>query len=370
MTISTKGVLSAIEGFIADYAEREPTVALGLFGGWARYEASEYSAIDILAVDGSSDFEFHELVEHGGLLLDVDRIPWRWVGGVVVPEVDHRLHEVLVLRDPDGVLRKAKGFVEGNYRAPGRVEVRTEGYLTTADMYLSRSYSAMTRRDLETASLFAAVSLEPVAHLLMDVAGVPIDRGALVWNLRRACERLRTMDVYRAFIGVTRLAQLEVAGVEECILRFEEIWQGVAGSMREGRGIVGDMHERLRRDIEYVTSPAVPGLVVGRAREMLGMNNHVGAAAFVRGWLLPLLEDYAWVFAARQGEKLDYTTLFRTLADGGGGVHGGAVAAFDLVGLDEGEASQRLERARAVVSRVRAARQGLIERFVGRGGIN
>ncbi|MCW3978464.1 MAG: hypothetical protein NWF12_01830 [Candidatus Bathyarchaeota archaeon] len=367
MAVSQGSVLSKIRDFIEDFAEADAISSVGLFGSWARYEASESIALDVLAVDGSSDFEFHELVEHEGLLLDIDRIPWEWVGEVVVPEVDHRLHEVIVVHDPSGALEKARAFVEGNYRTPGRVEIRTEDCLTSADVYLSRSTSAMTRRDLETASMFAEVSLEPASHVLMDVAGVPVSRSDPIWNLRRACEGLGMLDFYRDYIDVLQMSDLEDEDAVEGLRLFEDIWRRVLDYTGRSPDVVGGLHERLRREIAYLTNPAMLALSAGRAGEMMGMHNLVGASVYLRRRLLPLLEVYAWVVSARRGEKFDYTTLFRTLSEdeGSAEVCDAALRFYGLEGLDEGAAWERVERARSVVGRVRAERRGLIEGFVG-----
>ena len=364
MAVSLKGVLPKIRDFAETYARNESVAAVGLFGSWARHEASASSALDILAVDGSDlDFEYHELAVHGGLILDINRIPWKWVGEVVVPGVDHRLHEALILHDPGGLLRRAKEFVEGNYRTPGRVEIRTEGYLTTADMYLSRSSSAMTRGDLETATLYAEASLVPASYVLMDVAGIPISRGDFLWNLRRACEGLGMTDVFRTFIEAARLSGLEARDVVRSLHRFEGVWRLISGHMGDERVVVDGLHGVLRREILYLTDPAMPKLILGRAREMLRENNFVGAAMYIRGWLFPLLEGYAWVISARRGDKFDYTSLFKTIRDEEGA--GDACdAAIEILNLEKDMARQVVDRTRSLVSRIRGARRGLIDRFV------
>lgn len=368
MAVTQESVLSTVRDFIEDLVEADAVSSAGLFGGWARYEAPGSSALDILAVDGSSDFEFHELVEHEGLLLDVDWIPWDWVGEVVVPEVDQRLHEVIVVHDPSGALRKARDFVEGNYRAPGRVEIRTEGCLTDAELYLSRSTSAMTRRDVETASIFAEVSLEPVSHALMDVAGVPFSRSDPIWNLRRACERLGMLEFYRDYVDVLRLSDLDDADAVAGLELFEGVYERVLDYVGKSSDVVGGLHERLRKEIAYLTNPEMLSLTAGRAGEMIEVHNFVGASVYLRRRLLPLLEVYAWVVSARQGEKFDYTTLFRTMSDdeGSAEVYDASLGFYGLEGLDEGAAWERMDGARSVVGWVRAARRGLIEEFVGR----
>lgn len=368
MAVFLKRIYPTIEKFVEDLALRTNVTSVGLFGSWARYEASVVSDVDLLVVDGSDvEFEFRELEEYEGLLMDINRIPWSWVGEVVLPDIDHRLHETIILHDPSGVLKRARGFVEDCYRTRGRVEVRTEGYLTDADMYLSRASSAYTRRDMETASLFADLSLTPIAQILMDVAGVPITRGAFIWNLRRAGEKLRMMEVYRRFVNMVRLSGLERGDVSRSLSRLDDAWHRISDFVVDSGDVVDGLHDRLRREIMYLTDPAMIGCILGRTREMLEGNNLVEAAMYMRGWLLPLLEDYAWLISARRGDKFDYTSLFRTMREyeGASEIHDGAVEVFNLGGVEEGAIRRAIDEARTFSADVRLARRGLIEGFVG-----
>jgi hypothetical protein len=364
-------VRSALDAFVRDLAERENVAGVGLLGGWPLFDAPIGNALDLLVVDGSVvDFEFHELAGLQGLLLDLNRIPWRWVGEVVRPEVDHRLHESRVLYDPTGLLGRAKGFVEDNFRAPGRVEIRAEGHNATADMYLSRSASALTRNDLETASIYAYASLESLAPVLMEVAGTPVSREDLVWNLRRACEALGMLGFFGEFTELGRLSGLRKGDVEGMADQFGSVWRLVSEHAGEHGGVVGGLHEVMRRELGYLTSTGMPGLILSKAGGMLEGGNFAGAAFYLRGWLRQLLEAHAWVICAGRGDKFDYTSLFRIIGGEGGveGVREGAVGVFGLGGLDRGGVGRVVEGVRGAVSMVRSSRRGLIEGFLGRGG--
>jgi hypothetical protein len=364
-------VRSALDAFVRDLAKRGEVAGVGLLGDWPLFDAPVGNALDVLVVDKSAaDFEFHELVGLEGLLLDLNRIPWRWIGEVVRPEVDHRLHEVRVIQDPTGLLGRAKGFVEDNFRAPGRVEIRTEGHIATADMYLSRSASALTRNDFETASIYACASLESLAHVLMEVAGTPVSREDLVWNLRRACEALGMMGFFGEFIELGSLSGFGREEVEGMVDRFGAVWRLVSDHSGEYGRVVEGLHEVLRRELRYLTSPGMPGLILSKAEGMLDGGNFVGAALYLRGWLRQLLEAHAWVISAGRGDKFDYTSLFRVIGGEGcvGGVQEGAVEVFGLGGLDRGGVGRWVEGVRGAVSMVRSARRGLIEGFLGRGG--
>ena len=359
-------IRSSFEGFVEELAGEPRVVAIGLIGSWARGDASDASDFDLLVVERSGlNYEFNEMVERGGLRIDVNRVPWSWVGAPVSPALDHRLHEAVLLHDPDGVLDWAREFVGRNYRTPGRVDVRTEGYLVTAEMYLSRASSAATRGDLETASLFAGMCWVPVAHVLMDIAGVPVTRRDLVWGLHRACGRLGAGEVLDWFFSGSGVSALDLAGVRGGVGLFEGVW-GMVSELLEGEGeAVGRLHGKLRGEIGYLTGRLFLRGVLGRVGEMLEAGHFVGASAYMRGWLVPLLEGYAWVLSSGVGEKYDYTSLFRTMGEHGASViRDGALGVFGLEGVGEGAVLGEIDGARRVVGGVRLDRRRLVGGFV------
>jgi len=352
---------SAVDGVVGRLVDRGGVVGVGLFGGLSRYEWSG-SVVDVLVVGGPRvSFEFEEILEFGGLLFDVNHVPYRVVGDVVSPDLDHRLFELDVLFDGEGVLSRAKVFVGEKYRSRGRVEVRTDGYLMGADMYMSRAASALTRGDVGSAVVYGEAAVTPVAHLLMDVAGFPVTRGALVWNLRRACERLRLMDVFGDFLEVMRLGGVDVEQASVLLKVFEDVWGYLRRVILGESGLPVGMPVRMRRDIEYLTSPLLLRLIQGRVGVLLDGFDSVGAVFYLRGWLLPLLEAYAWVVSSARGDKFDYTGLFRVVR-GDAVLYGGAGRVFGLGNVD---ARGLLVEVRDLIGRVRGVRNSLIDGYVG-----
>ena len=352
----------AIDRFVSRLVDLSGVSGVGLFGSWARYEFRVSSDLDILVVDSPRvSFEFEELYESGGFLFNINHIPYRSVGDVVSPELDHRLHELKVLYDGDGVLSRAKEFVDDKYRSRGRIEVRTDGYLTGADMYMSRAASALTRGDVGSAVVYGEATMTPMAHMLMDVAGYPVTRGSLVWNLRRSCEKLRLLDVFNDFLKVGRLGNVDRDYASVLLKMFEDVWGYLRGVILGESGLQVGMPVRMRRDIEYLTSPLLLRLIQMRVGPMLDGFDSVGAVFYIRGWLLPLLEAYAWVVSSARGDKFDYTSLFRVLK-GDSVVYEGAGRIFGLGNVD---ARELLVGVRDLISRIRVVRNSLIDSYVG-----
>ena len=361
-----KGISSTFNRFVEDLAKQATVSSIGLFGSWSRYDASPASDYDVLVVGGQGlEYEFHERIEYEGLLVDITRIPRRWVGEVIRPDVDHVLHETILLYDPSGMLKRARDWVEANYRTTGRIEVRTEQYLSNADTYFSRASAANAHGDLETTSVFSDMSLTPIAYIIMDVAGLPITRSAFVWNLRRACEKIDMIGTYKVVLNTTRLAGLEKADVSSNLDRFEGTWRRLSGYMADNREVVDGLHSMIRDEINYLTDPTMLKGIFARAEEMLDENNFIEAADYMRSWLLPLLQDYAWLISAKQGNKFDYTSLFKTirLYEGPAGIYDSAAEIFNIKDLEANAVRQELETARSIIAYARKKRLELIERF-------
>ena len=328
------------------------------------YTAS--SDFDVFVVDGSGfDYEFGEVEVRGGLVLDLVRVPLGWVGEPVSPQLDYRLHEMVVLHDPGGVLGAARRFVERVFMSKRRVETRTEGLLATSEMQLSRASAALSRRDSESASAYVGAGLASAAVVLMDVAGVPVTRRQFVWNLRRACVKMGAEDFYGEFLegnGVSRVGRGEVS---ETVEGFEATWRGVSSFVSEHGGVLGGLHGKVRRDVEYLMREPVLGGILSRVREMMDVDNLAEAVVYLRGWMLPLLEEFAWVASAVEGEKYDYTSLFRVVGRADGEVRDRALGVLGIGGVSEKAAGDALAGARRLVGDLRLDRRRLVDSFVG-----
>jgi len=362
-----KALSSTFNRFIEDLTKQATVSSIGLFGSWSRYDASPDSDFDVLVIDRRTfDYEFHERVDYDGATMDITRIPIRWVSGVVNPDVDHMLHETIVLYDPSGLLKRAGDWVDANYRTRGRIEVRTEEYLTNSDTYLSRASAALARDDFETASLFSDMSLKPIGHVIMEIADLPITRSAFVWNLRRACEKIDMIGTYKVIINNARLAGLEKADVLSCLEIFEELWRRISRYMSDNRDVIEGLHDRLKDEISYLTDPTMLKGLLTRIRRMIFESNFIEASNYMRDWLLPLIESYAWLISAKQDSKLEYTSLFKTikLYEGSAGIFEGAADIFNVKNIEEQAVKNEIESARSVISYTRKKRREMIDTFI------
>ncbi len=366
MEVLPGSIRGAFAGLVKDLAKDPGVQALGLFGSWVRGEGTGSSDFNVLVVDGSGlDYEYSEVEVRGGLVVDLCRVPLAWVGEPVSPQLDYRLHEMVVLYDPGGVLGAARGFVERVFMSPRRVEVRTDGLLATSEMHLSRASAALSRGDSETASAYVGAGLASAVVVLMDIAGVPVTRRQFVWGLRRACVKLGMEDVFREFLAMGGVSGVSRGEASEVAEGFEAAWTGVSSFVSEHGGVLGGLHGKVRRDVEYMTEEPVLGGILSRVGDMVAVDNLVEAVAYLRGWMLPLLEGFAWVASAVDGVKYDYTSLFSVVGGADEGVRVGALGVLGLSGVTERLAGEALAGARGLVGGLRLDRRRLVDSFVG-----
>jgi len=354
-----------IERLLEEISLDRPVVASGLFGGWVRGDATDTSGFDVLVVDGSGvDYEYHEAREADGYSFDLNGVPVEWLREPVSPAVDHRLHEAVALQDPDGVLGTAKGFVERSYRTPSRIEARTDGALAISEMYLSRASGALSRKDAETAQVYVDLSLSSAGQVFMDIAGIPVERRSFLWNLRRSCLMLGMDEFNGTYMAVCRLSGMEVSDVEAAVDRFAATWGMISSFMSGNETAVEALHGRVRKDVEYLASDTVLKWIKTRAGEMIGMDNRLGAAEYLRGWMRQMLERYASVVSAVRGTRYDSTTLFRTVSAMDEEVAAGILGVLGMGDASEGRVMESLAEARRVVGNVRLDRRRLIDSYV------
>ncbi|MDP6048926.1 MAG: nucleotidyltransferase domain-containing protein [Candidatus Bathyarchaeota archaeon] len=366
MEVLPRLIQGSFYGLVEDLKMDPAVRALGLFGSWVRGEGNISSDFDILVVDGSGlDYEYGKVEVRGGWLVDLQHIPLGWLREPVSPQLDYRFHEMVVLYDPVEVLGEAREFVERVFMSPRRVEARTDGLLATSEMYLSRASSALSRGDSETTFAYVGAGLTSAAVVLIDIAGVPVTRSQFVWSLRRACVRLDMEDVYRSYLILSRVSKVSRQEAEEIIKGFKTAWDGVRGFILDHGCVMDGLHGKVKRDVEYLINLPTLGGILTRVRGMIAMENNMEAVIYLRGWMLPLLEGFAWAILAVDGEKYDYTSLLRVVGGGDEVVREGALDVLGLSGVTERSAAEMLVGARELVGDLRLDRRRLVEFFIG-----
>jgi hypothetical protein len=309
------------------------------------------------------DFEYYQIEEEGGNLFDICRVPLRFILGMMVPKLDHRINEAISLYDPEGHLKKAKDFLEQNYRARRRIDARADIWTKDAEMYLTRASTAANRGDFESAMVYSDQSLIALAYMLMDISDTPISRRSFVWNFHRSAYKLNVVHVFSRMLGLLRLRGLSKKDIVGDLQSFEVIWKRMTVFVQENDAAVEKLHDRIRLELRYLSNPKLLDGILKQIEEMLVSNETAEASMYLRSWILSYLEAYAWLITGIKRTKYDYVTLFETIKriEGRKETVRDALGIFHLNSINQENLQDNLEVVRELLGDLRLDKRRLIE---------
>lgn len=356
-----------LERVVQSLSRRETVSGVSLFGSWSRGDATMGSDVDLLVVDGRDfECEYVDRFEVEGFLVDLNYIPQEWVTGLVPPEIDQKLYEMVVLHDNGWLLAKIKDWISQIYGRSGRVGIRTKVYLVESDIYLSRAASAYGRGDFQSACVFAGMGLESMLKILVDVNLLPISNTHFVGALEMSANRLECPKFFASYLVVSRLYSLSRRDAERKVGLFRVVWDDVSSFVKTNASALDSLHFKVRSKLKYYGKPGFLRGVSIRSQEIIRAGMYAEASRYVLRVLIDLLENYAWLASVVEGVKLNYTTLFRSLKGlkASTRMYETAVEAFGVGDVSQRGAEEVLKLARETALDVRWQRKNLIHRFV------
>jgi len=358
-----------LEKVVRNLSRRKKVSGVSLFGSWSRGDAAMSSDVDLLVLDGRNfKYEYVDRLEFEDFLVDLNYIPKKWVVGSVPPEIDQKLHEMIVLYDREWLLTNIKDWISRAYRKAERVGIRTEVDLVESDIYLSRAASAYDRGDSQSACVFAGMGLESMLKILVEVNLLPISNTHFVEAIESSAKKLEVSKFFAAYLVVSHLYGLGRRDAERRVDLFRVVWDDVSSFVKDNVSALDSMHFKVRSKLGYYRKPGFFRGLIARSQEIVHAAMYTEASHYVLRVLVDLLENYAWLASAVEGFRLDYTTLFRSLKglkETPTRVYEAAVEAFGVEDVTRREAEEVLKLARETALEVRRQRRDLIRRFVG-----
>jgi len=361
-------IRGVLEKLVRDLSQRETVLGVGLFGSWSRGDAAVSSDVDLLVVDKQNrPCEFVERLELGDILIDLNYVPLKWVSGPIPPEIDQKFFETQVLYDRDWSLTNAKDWMVKAFRKPERVNIRSEVYLVDADVYLSRAASACARGDFQSAVVFASVGLESLLKTLIEVGFLPVSNSHFVRALDESCRKLGFQWVFDSFMKVSMWGGVGYREADRRLNLFRAVWSDVSSFMKDHASALDSAHFRVRSRLNYYGRPAFLWGMLARGQAIVNSGAYAEACHYVSRTLVDALENYAYLVSVAVGERLDYTTLFRSLKGLRGTpprVYEAAVEAFDVRDVTRKKAEETVRLAKETLLGLRAQRRDLIQNLV------
>jgi predicted nucleotidyltransferase len=361
-------IRKTLEKVVAEMRAAENVYGIGLFGSWSRNDATTSSDVDLLILDqGSFSYEYVERIVVGGLLIDLDHVPKRWIHGPIPPELDQKLYEMQILYDRDWSLNDTKILMAKSYCSPERVDIRTETHVIDSDIYLSRATSAFSREDFRSAYFFATVALENILRVLVEIASEPFSNSRFIERLEASAAKLGMRDLFNEYLEVAELDEADDASARDKLRFFRIVWDEMKVTAKQGAQVLESSHFKVKTKLNYYLDPAFLQGVAVRTNFIVDSGKVVEACHYLNSVFLDIVENYVWLKSSIDKMKIDYTTLIRSLEsleEKNPKNYGYILKFLNLSSVTKPDAAGVIEKSREIILEVRKARKVLIKNYV------
>ena len=357
-----------LEKLVAEMRIKENVYGIGLFGSWSRGEATTSSDIDLMILD-NADFntEYVERIELNGLFIDLDRVPKRWMNGPIPPEIDQKLYEMQILYDRDWSLHNMKLLMAKSYASPERVDIRTEAHVVNSDVYLSRATSAFSREDFRSTHLSAALALESILKVLVEIALEPFSNSRFVEKLEISATKLEMSDLFNEYLEITKLNRADDSTVKEKVRLFRMIWDEMKATVMHNPKEIESSHFRVKTKLNYYLNQAFLQGMIMRTNSLIESGRVAEASHYLSSTFRDIVENYAWLKSSIEKIRIDHTTLMRSLEgleEKSPKNYSCIVKFLDLGDTTKLNASGIIGKVREIVLKIRRERKILIKNYL------
>ncbi len=355
----------ALERIVKRMKGEENVYGVGLFGSWSRGDAEESSDVDLLILDKRDlSHGFVERRETTGLLIDFDHVPKRWINGPMPSQIDQKIHELQIFYDRDWSLTNTKLLMANSYSSPERVDIRTEAHIIDSDIYMSRATSAFSREDFQSAQLFAAIALESVLKVLIEIALEPFSSSRFIQKTEECARRLNRPNLFQKYLEISRLNTINNANIKGELKLLDSIWNEASFTTKQNLQSLEASHFRVKTKLKYHLIPAFLKGVKMRARSLIDSGRLIEAKHYLNATLVDMVENYACLKSSVDNVKIDYTTLMRSLKSlekKNPKNYENIVSFLDLRDISKPDVARILEKTRKTILKTRKERKILIK---------
>jgi predicted nucleotidyltransferase len=360
-----------LEKIVKEMAANETIFGIGLFGSWSRGDATPSSDIDLLIISNDPlEDEYVERISVSDQFIDLNFVPKNLIQGPINPKLDQKLHEVLILYDKDWNLTNTKLSMAKFYGSPERVDIRTETHIIESDIYLSRATSAHAKGDYLSARIFAVVAVENVLRVLLEIALQPFSNSRFLDKMKTAAEKLGMPEIFNSYIETAKLNKVDAAAAEEKLKLFKVVWDEMNFTIKRNPQAPKSLHFKIKTGINYYFNSAFMQGTILRANSMISSKNFAETVHYLTSVSLNIVENYAWLKAAIEKQKIDYTCLMRSiekLEKDNPRTYKNIVKLLsptNTVDVDKAEAAETIEKVRRNVLKIRRERKHLIKTYI------
>ncbi|MBX5320880.1 MAG: nucleotidyltransferase domain-containing protein [Candidatus Bathyarchaeota archaeon] len=357
-----------LEKTVKEMMLREDVYGLGLFGSWSRGDATPTSDIDLLVI--AKDNFPHEYVERttaNGLMIDFNFIPQKWIRGPIPPELDQKLYEAQIFYDRDWTLTNTKLLMAKSYSSPERIDMRTKAHIIETDIYLSRATSAFSKEDYMSAQLFAAVATENILRIPLEIAHEPFSNSHFIEKIENATKKLGIAEFFSDYLEMARLNKADKTLAEEKMKLFKKLWDEMNFTVKQKTQILEKMHFKVKTSLKYYFNPAFLQGAILRTTSIIDAKKFAEATHYLTSIFINILESYIWLKATTEKQKIDPTSLIRSIENlekANPKNYKNIVKFLELHGSEKDKAAETIEKAKRNILKLRRERKRLIKTHI------
>jgi predicted nucleotidyltransferase len=360
-----------LEKIVKEMAADETVSGIGLFGSWSRGDATPSSDVDLLVISNNPlEDEYMERVSIGDLFLDLNFVPKHLLQGPIHPKLDQKLYEVQILYDRDWTLTNTKLSMAKFYSSPERVNIRTETHIIESDIYLSRATSAHAKGDYLSAQIFTIFAMENILRVLLEIALQPFSISRFLEKVEIAAEKLGIPEIFNSYLEIAKLDKVKAVAAEEKLKLFKAVWDEMGFMIKRKPQTLKSLHFKIKTGLNYYFNSAFLQGTILRANSMISSEKFAEAVHYLTSVALNIVENYAWLKATIEKQKIDHTCLMHSiekLERDNPRNYKNIVKLLSLTttaDVDKAEAAKTIEKVRRNILKIRRERKHLIKTHI------
>ncbi|MEM3874356.1 MAG: nucleotidyltransferase domain-containing protein [Candidatus Bathyarchaeia archaeon] len=364
-------VRKTLEKIVKEMAANETISGIGLFGSWSRSDAVPSSDVDLLVLSNNPlEDEYVERVSVGDLFLDFNFVPKHLIQGPIHPKFDQKLYEVQILYDRDWTLTNTKLSMAKFYGSQERIGMRIETHIIESDIYLSRATSAHTKGDHLSAHLFAVVAMENILRILLEITLEPFSNSRFLEKVEIAAEKLGMPEIFNDYMVMAKLDDVNITATEEKLKLFKAVWDEMSFIVKRKSQTLKNVHFKVRTSLNYYFNTAFMQGTILRANSMINSRKFAETVHYLSSISLNIVENYAWLKAIVERQKIDYTRLMHSIEklEKGNPKHCQNIVKLlslnDTANVSKTEAAETIKKARKDIWKIRRERKHLIKTHI------
>ncbi|MEM3578747.1 MAG: hypothetical protein QXL54_00780, partial [Candidatus Bathyarchaeia archaeon] len=179
--------------------------------------------------------------------------------------------------------------------------------------------------------------------------------------------KLGLKEIFTDYMEMTSLNTVDKALIEEKLKLFKTLWDEMYFTFKQNNQTVEKAHFKVKTSLSYYFNPTFMQGVILRTTSIINAKNFAEAAHYLDSIFLSMLENYAWLKSAMEKQRVDYTTLVRTMENlekTNPKTYQNVVKLLKLADINKTKVNETVEKARKNIAKLRRERKRLIKTHI------